>query len=83
MENNVIVRFQIIKKNKIVDIEIPLDITAEDLLKGLNLAYSLEIAENAMHTSFLVCENPMALIKGKRTLRELGVRDGAILKYTM
>lgn len=81
-QQSVIVRFQMLKKRKIVDIEVPLEITAQELIIGLNEAYDLGIDESNLVKSYLVCEQPIALIRGRNTLRSLGVRDGAILKYT-
>ena len=81
-QQSVIVRFQMLKRKKIIDIEIPLDITARELIAGLNEAYGLGIDERNIPMSYLVCEHPIALIRGSNTLRSLGVRDGAILKFT-
>ena len=81
--DKVIVRFQNIKKHQLVDLEVPLDITAEDLIFGLNRAYSLGIKDEAIATSYLACEQPMVLVRGKTTLRELGVRVGSLLRYTL
>ena len=37
MENSAIIRLHIHKQNKVVDIEVPLDITANDLVLALDL----------------------------------------------
>ena len=81
-QQSVIVRFQMLKRKKIIDIEIPLDITARELIAGLNEAYGLGIDERDIPMSYLVCVHPIALIRGSNTLRSLGVRDGAIRKFT-
>ena len=31
---------------------------------------------------YLSCENPVALLRGRRTLREIGLRDGSIVHFT-
>lgn len=77
-----IVRFQNIKKHQLVDLEIPLDISADDLVYALNEAYSLGIKQGTASAGFLVCEQPTVLIRGKYSLRELGVRDGSLLRFT-
>lgn len=81
--DKVIIRFQNIKKKQLVDIEVPLDISAEELILALNEAYVLGIDSSSLATGFLVCEQPVALIRGKDTLRSLGVRDGSILRFTL
>ncbi|MCD7802352.1 MAG: EsaB/YukD family protein [Clostridiales bacterium] len=83
MENKAIVRFQIVQKKVLADIEVPLDISAEELIGALNEAYSLGIGREAVTTSFLVCEQPTVLVRGGSILRDLGIRDGSILKYIL
>jgi len=57
------------------DIEVPLDISADDLVTALNVAYHLEM--DTPEKRFLRAERPYALIKGNATLRELGLRDAS------
>ena len=47
MDNKAIVIFKMYKRNVEVDLEIPLDITANDLVNALNTAYDLGIDTNA------------------------------------
>lgn len=65
-----------------VDIEVPLNITANELIIGLNEAYELEIDTSDIKKCYLKAENPFVLLKGNRLLSELGVRNGTIINYT-
>lgn len=80
-KDNVIVIFKIIKKNIVVDLEIPLWITANDLISALNDAYNLGIDISDIKNCFLIAENPIALLKGNKTLKEYGIRNGSFIIY--
>lgn len=82
MENKAIVIFRMYKKNMEVDLEIPLDITANDLVNALNTAYELGIDTTNVKNCYLKAENPIALLKGNRLLSEYGVRNGTIINFT-
>lgn len=79
MNDTVIVQLQIFgqKKQLHADIELPLNIRAEQVIDALCKIYALDYTES----SCLICENPVALISGKQTLGEAGVRSGSIIKY--
>lgn len=80
-KERVIIRFTAPVKNIYCDIDVPLDMTANDLVVGLNEAYHLEIDISDIRQCYLSCENPIALIKGKRLLGEFGVRDGSLITF--
>lgn len=82
MENRAIVVFYMVRRNLQVDLEIPLDISANELVNGLNIAYGLGIDVSDMKNCYLKAENPIALLKGNRLLSELGVRNGTTIYYT-
>lgn len=82
MKNKAIVVFRINRKNFETDLEIPLDITANDLVNALNIAYELDIDTNDMKNCYLKAENPITLLKGNRMLSEFGVRNGTIINFT-
>ncbi len=65
------------------DLEIPLDITANDLIYALNSAYQLERSAEGIFgiDGFLKCDNPIALLKGERRLSEYKLHDGTIIIY--
>lgn len=82
MENKAIVIFRNYKTNDAVDIEIPLDISANELVIALNTAYELGIDITDIKNCYLKAENPIALLKGNRMLSDFGIRNGTIINYT-
>lgn len=82
MSDKAIVIFNIEKKNYRVDLEIPLDITANELVIALNAAYELGIDVSDVKNCYLKSENPIALLKGNRLLSEYGIRNGTVINYT-
>ena len=82
MDEKAIIIFIISKKNISVDLEVPLDITANDLVIALNKAYELEIDTDNVLNCYLKSENPIALLRGNKTLQEFGVRNGSIINFT-
>ena len=77
-----IIIFNITRKNISVDLEVPLDISANELVTALNAAYGLGIDTTDIKNCYLKSENPIALLRGNRTLRESGIRSGSIINYT-
>ena len=77
-----IIIFNITKRNFSADLEVPLDISANDLVNALNTAYSLGIDTSNIKNCYLKAENPIALLKGNKTLAEFGMRNGSIINYT-
>lgn len=76
-----IVIFKMRERNQSVDIDIPLDITANDLVLALNAAFSLQIDTLNAKKCYLKAENPIALLRGSRTLGEYGIRDGSSIIF--
>lgn len=76
-----IIVFNNVKLNTTVDIEIPLDITANELIIGLNVAYDLGIDTSDIKSCYLKAENPIALLRGNKTLAQFGIRNGSIINY--
>ena len=70
-----VVVLQVLKRGLCVDLDIPLNITA-------NSAYQLGISTDSIQECFLRCENPIALLRGNRTLETFGVRNGSVLYIT-
>lgn len=77
-----IIIFHIIKRNLSVDLEIPLNITANELVLALNTAYELGIDTSDIKNCYLKAENPIALLKGNKTLADYGIRNGSDIYYT-
>lgn len=82
MDNKAIVIFRMHKRNTEVDIEVPLDITANELVNALNTAYDLGIDMTNVKNCYLKAENPIALLKGNKMLSEYGVRNGTVINFT-
>ena len=81
MEENAVVVFINQESKKQVDLEIPLEITANDLVLALNEAYGLGIDTNDIFNCYLVAENPIAFLRGNKTLKEFGIRNGSYIIY--
>lgn len=77
-----IVVLNVPKKNISVDLEIPLDISANELVLALNAAYELGIDISNIKDCYLKSENPIALLKGNKSLSEFGLRNGSVINYT-
>ena len=83
MEHTVVVALELVKLNKSVDLEVNLDITANQLAVAINAAYDLGVDTSNIRNCYLKAENPISLLKGNKTLREFGVRNGTIIRVTM
>lgn len=81
-QDKAIIIFNNCKQNMTVDIEVPLNITATELIVGLNTAYELGIDTTDIKNCYLKAENPIALLKGNKTLAQYGIRNGSIINYT-
>jgi len=81
-KDTAIIIFNIIKRNFTVDLEVPLDISANDLVNALNAAYELGIDTSDIKNCYLKAENPIALLKGNKTLAEFGLRNGSVINFT-
>lgn len=81
MEEKAVVVFRNQDRKMQVDLEIPLGITANDLVLALNEAYGLGIDTNDIFNCYLVAENPIAFLRGNKTLKEFGIRNGSYIIY--
>ena len=81
-KNTAVIIFNLSKRSESYDLEVPLDITANDLVNALNTAYDLKIDASDVKNCFLKAENPIALLRGNKTLEEFGLRNGSIINYT-
>lgn len=77
-----IIVLKVPKQGIIADLEIPLDISANELVLALNMAYGLGIDTSSIKDCYLKAENPIALLKGNKTLSEFGLRNGSVINYT-
>lgn len=76
-----IVIFKNTKKNIEIDIETPLDITANEFVMGLVNAYDLNIDLSDIKQCYLKADNPIALLKGNKLLSEFGIHNGTIISF--
>lgn len=65
-----------------IDLEIPLYITADELIRSLNKALQLEIDMDDMENCFLRTENPIALLRGDRLLKDYQLHTGTKICYS-
>lgn len=77
-----VVVLKLLKRNQSVDLEVPLFITANELVTALNAAYELNIDLSDIKNCYLKAENPIALLRGNKTLADFGLRDGSIILFT-
>ena len=82
MDNKAVVVFKIMKRKKEYDLEIPLDISANDLVAALNTAFDLGIDTGDIKNCYFQAERPIALLKGNKSLAEFGVRNVTIIYFT-
>lgn len=80
--NNIIVILHNHKNNTKIDIEIPKDISVHELIIGLNESFHLGMDTEAMSKCYLKTENPIALLKGNKSIEEYGVRNGTTINIT-
>ena len=81
-KDRITVVLNIAKKHFSADIEVPLNITVNEFIVGLNPAYDIGIDVANVKDCYLKAENPMALLKGNRFLSEFGIYDGTIINIT-
>lgn len=76
-----IIVFKAQKKRITSDLEIPLNISANDLVIALNTAFDLKIDVSDINNCYLKAEKPIALLRGNKTLQEYGIRNGSIICF--
>lgn len=81
-QEKIIILLKIHRRNEQFDVEIPTDITASELIIGLNEAFSLGMDTTDTSRSCLKAENPIALLRGNKLIREYGLHTGSIINYT-
>ena len=76
--SKIIITVNILKQEASKDVEIPLDISANELCDALFQKYIPDRYGN-MKKYYLRSERPIALLRGEKTLREYGLRDGSVI----
>lgn len=81
MEEKVIVIFHNVMTKENMDIEVPLDIPANEFIVALNQGLGLGIDIKDISQRYLKATNPIALLKGNKTLEEYGIHNGTEIWY--
>lgn len=81
MEEKVIVIFHHIKRNEMFDLELPLEISANELILALNQGLELGMDIKDISQRYLKTTNPIALLKGNKSLTEFGIHNGTEIWY--
>lgn len=81
MDNFALIVFRNRVTNEQVDLEIPLDIAARDLVYAFNAAFNLNIDVADTEQCYLQAENPIVLLRGDKKLADFGIRHGSIIFF--
>ena len=81
MDEKVIVMLKKNESDPGIDIEIPVNISANELIYGLNQSFNLGINMDDPKDCYLRASNPITLLKGEKSLEEHGIRNGSSI-YT-
>ena len=81
-QDKIIIILHIHRKNERYDVEVPSDITAFELIVGLNEAFHLGLDTSDSSRSCLKAENPIALLRGNKLLKEYGLHNGTVINFT-
>lgn len=77
-----IVMFRVDGRKSIeTDLEVPLDISANEFFIAVNTAYDLGVDTSDIKNCYLKAENPIALLRGNKTLGEYGIRNGSRIYF--
>lgn len=61
------------------DVEIPVNISANELIVAINESFHLGMDTDNLYKCYLSAENPIALLKGDKTIDEFGLHDGTVI----
>ena len=76
-----VIIFRIEDLNLETDLEVPLNISAHELILALDEAFSLGIDPLDMRSCYLKCRYPLALLRGNRTLADFGIRNASVISF--
>lgn len=80
-QNSAIITVNLHRQGISRDLEVPLDISANELCSALFHIF-FPGQQGDMNQYYLKAERPIALLRGERTLREYGIRDGSVINIT-
>lgn len=81
MDNTVIMVFQRNDTGESIDIEVPIGITANELIYGLNKGLDLGINMDDPSDAYLRTENPISLLRGDDNLASFRLHAGTKVIY--
>ncbi|MBQ7780884.1 MAG: hypothetical protein IJ405_02555 [Lachnospiraceae bacterium] len=81
MKDTYILIFENRKTQETFDIEVPKQITANELIVALNQGFWLGMDTNDITNCFLRAKNPIMLIKGDMLLEQCNLHDGSVIWY--
>lgn len=81
MRNTIIMIFNHKKNKQSYDIEVPLNITANELIYGLNKGLHLGLDLERVEECYLCTEAPITLLRGNVQLEEFGLRNGTTINF--
>jgi hypothetical protein len=79
--SHAIITLNLIRVGTSHDWEVPLDISANELCVAVFSKYLPDLAKD-MRNYYLKSERPIALLRGEKTLREYGIRDGSVINIS-
>jgi len=82
MKDRAVVVFEVPETGLKKEIDIPLEISANDLIVSLNSTYDLNMDTDNLSACYFVSDNPMAFLHGSRKLSDFGIRDGSRIMVT-
>lgn len=81
MKETAVVEFINAENMSCKELEIPLDISADEMLEAVIQAFHLQAEPIEKSNGCLIAENPIAFLHGRKTLREYGIRNGSFIIY--
>lgn len=82
MAQRAVIVLNVIATGESHDVDVPLDITAAELLEGLNEGYGLSLGDIDPASCYVKAENPTVLMHGRKTLEQHGIMDGSVINVT-
>ena len=70
------VEFHDLTRQRVVDLQIPLYISCDELVYALKKAYDLPIDLSDVTQIYMRSENPVGFIAGRETLESIGITHG-------
>lgn len=82
MKDTIIMQFERTRTGECFDIEVPVRITANELIYSLNQGLGLGLDLSDVSQCYLTTENPITLLKGDMELEDFGIHAGTKIYFT-